>query len=437
MKKYLIYIFAEDEDYSLEHRLFISAVVIGLLTSIIGTIVNYFLSNSLMAMIIPSSLTVLLFLAYVKIRFTKNYQSLAFILVVVAEIAIGVLWIFNGGLDGSNEFFGFLILMLGIVSVPKKYSFLVLAFFLIIFTSVYIFEYLEPNSIVRFDSVSARWFDSLITLFFTGSFIYLLMNFMHRNYTKEHLKSIEKEKKVKQLYAKVVDLNATKDKFFQIIAHDLKNPIFNLYTVSKILKENHKEFSEEELKNYLELSEESSKNLYDLLDNLLVWAKSQQGLLPIVHEEVMIAHILKSNIDLLALQAKNKNISLFSDYKGEAAVFVDKNMVYTVIRNLISNAIKFTPSGGTVEIIVNDDYSPALLMLTVKDSGVGIPEEKLTKLFEPGRNSTTLGTNNETGTGLGLILCKDFIEKQGGIIWAESETGRGSSFKLTLPKNST
>jgi two-component system sensor histidine kinase/response regulator len=243
------------------------------------------------------------------------------------------------------------------------------------------------------------------------------------------LKRLNKKLKVSE--DNLRNLNATKDKFFSIIAHDLKNPLGNFKDVTKLLHESYTDFTEEERIEYLELIKESSNSIYSLLENLLEWSKTQRGQIHYNPIHFEIYDIVNNTINLLHLAADNKKIELKNSIGSPSIVFGDANLLNTVIRNLISNSIKFTPVNGKVEINLNIDG--IFNVVSIKDSGVGMSQSTIDKLFRIDVSVTTLGTAQETGTGLGLILCKEFVEIHKGKIWVESELGNGSTFFIKIP----
>jgi len=227
------------------------------------------------------------------------------------------------------------------------------------------------------------------------------------------------------------ELNATKDKFFGIIAHDLKNPFNSMLGFSNMLNENFDTYDTTEQKKFLSLIHISIQNTYNLLDNLLLWSQSQKGIIDFKSEKTNLFLLANDSISLLNQSAEKKSISLINQIPENIFVKADRNMVSVIIRNLISNAIKFTSKGG--EIILKAENKEQFTEVEVKDTGVGIAKEVQSKLFDISKNTSTHGTENETGTGLGLILCKEFAEKNNGKIWVDSELGKGSSFKFTIP----
>lgn len=232
--------------------------------------------------------------------------------------------------------------------------------------------------------------------------------------------------------ANLKELNATKDKFFSIIAHDLKNPLHVLLLTSDLLKRNFNKYDDEKKLRYIQNIFISAKNLSDLLENLLKWSRSQLGRVSFKPAEEQLFPLVEETIKVLKPQADKKEIELKVYVNENFIAYIDKDMITTVIRNLTSNAIKFTKQNGTVEINAFDNDKS--IKIIIKDTGIGISEENLIKLFRLDVHHTTKGTDNENGTGLGLILCKEFVERHGGKIHAESEIGKGSSFIFTVPK---
>lgn len=240
------------------------------------------------------------------------------------------------------------------------------------------------------------------------------------------------EEKVTRFNEELKSLNASKDKFFSIIAHDLKSPLSGLLGFSEILYEEFDELQDDEKKEFIGHSYQAAKYLMALLENLLEWSRMQIGSISFSPSELDIDSITTGVLDLFAQNARSKNIKLEKRIDSGIKAFADKNMFKTVLRNLISNGIKFTKDGGTITISAN--VQTGYVSISVRDSGVGIGEENLRKLFKIDSGFSTLGTNKERGTGLGLMLCKELVNKNGGDIHAESELGKGTKFIFTLPK---
>ncbi|WP_372795179.1 PAS domain S-box protein, partial [Lutibacter sp.] len=229
----------------------------------------------------------------------------------------------------------------------------------------------------------------------------------------------------------LIKLNADKDRFISILAHDLKSPFNSILGFLDILKENIRTYEIEKTEKFLNIIYTSAKNTFNLLEDILIWARTNSGKLPFEQQKLKLSDCYEDVIKNLELTAKNKNCSINYFSEEEILVFADSNMLDTILRNLISNAIKFTNENGEISVYAEQDNSTA--KITVSDNGVGISPDILSKLFDITEKISTEGTVGEKGTGLGLLLCKEFIEKHGGKIWVESELGKGSAFKFTLP----
>jgi two-component system sensor histidine kinase/response regulator len=230
------------------------------------------------------------------------------------------------------------------------------------------------------------------------------------------------------------ELNATKDKFFSIIAHDLRNPLQCLMLYAESLYFDYDSLDDEERKDYTQKFYNNTNLIAALLENLLEWSQSQQGIIEPHPKKIDLHKLTAENIDLLKENAKKKNIAVSSRVKPETFAFADENMIRTVIRNLLSNAVKFTKPGGKVEVSMTISADGNSVDITISDNGVGISAEDIDTLFRIDvKKKKNKGTDNEKGTGLGLILCKEFVEKNNGSIRVTSEPGKGSRFTFTLP----
>lgn len=229
------------------------------------------------------------------------------------------------------------------------------------------------------------------------------------------------------------ELNASKDRFFSIISHDLKNPFQTLVGYTDILSSQADIFSTEEIKEISLSLNETTKNVYKLLENLLEWSRLQRGSMPLNLDYFDLHSIVDSNLDIVSPKAQSKNINLINEVPKGEILFADVNMINTVIRNLISNSLKFTNDNGFIKI--SHSFEGQNHVIKIIDNGVGMSENIKNKLFKIDENITTLGTQQETGTGLGLILVKELINKNSGEILVESEEGKGTTFIIKIPKD--
>ena len=239
------------------------------------------------------------------------------------------------------------------------------------------------------------------------------------------------EKALKESEDRLKDINATKDKFFSIIAHDLKSPFNSIIGFSNLLAEHINQKNYDGIEEYAGIIQDSSWRAMDLLTNLMEWSRTQTGRMQFNPEKIEIASIINQVTEQSNPSAQQKSISISKELPEKVFVHADKAMISTILRNLISNAIKFTKPGGKIrisELLTADE-----LIISVIDTGVGLDKETISKLFRFDQIAPTRGTQQETGTGLGLILCNEFITRHGGKLWAEGEPGKGSTFSFTLP----
>lgn len=240
----------------------------------------------------------------------------------------------------------------------------------------------------------------------------------------------EAEEAFKKYTNELEELNAEKDKFFSIISHDLRSPFQGLLGLTNAIVEEYENLSAEELKLFVNNIYNSSKNLFNLIENLLQWSRIQRGKIEYNLTNIELYEAVLYVLNLLSRNIASKNIHIINETVPEVFVYSDSNILHSTLQNLISNAIKFTGYGG--EIRISSKVNGEFIAVTVSDNGVGIREEDLVKLFRIDTQHSTLGTAKESGTGLGLIICKELIEKQGGTIKVESKWGKGSSFTFTV-----
>jgi len=238
--------------------------------------------------------------------------------------------------------------------------------------------------------------------------------------------TLQKQKK------ELEDLNTTKDKFFSIISHDMRGIFTPIVGSSDLIKRMVAKYDDDRLKKFSNNLSISIRNALKLFDNLLEWSRLQQGRMAFDPSKISLTELVGQTIDLFSEHQKNKNIQLINNINEIYHVSGDEDMIKTVIRNLVSNALKFTRSEGTITLDAKrkDDF----IEVSVSDSGIGMNSEKIDELFTLKKSKSSKGTDGERGTGLGLILCKDFVEKHGGKIWVNSIVGKGTTFEFSLPE---
>lgn len=253
-----------------------------------------------------------------------------------------------------------------------------------------------------------------------------IKNHLELKFARDDLKSVTNH---------LTELNSIKDKMFSVIGHDLRSPIGSVKMSLDMLSNNLEKYDIQKLRENINLLSKTTDEVFSLLENLLWWARSQSGNLSVIPENVELLPLFTSLYYLNKTSLGLKNIEFVNTVDDSSIVYSDMNTLKTVLRNLISNAIKFTPNGG--KITVSSESFDDHVLINIEDNGVGIPEDVIAKLFDEKFQITSPGTNMESGSGLGLLLCKNFITVNNGTISVESHLGKGSVFKLSLPAKKT
>jgi len=246
---------------------------------------------------------------------------------------------------------------------------------------------------------------------------------------------VETEERMRMTATSLEDLNHTKDKFFSIVAHDLKNPLYSLMGFAELIRNSAHQLSSNEIEEYSDLIYQSARNTHQLLQNLMTWSQSQTGKLRFNPSQVDITHLLDNAIEFVKPVAKQKNITLTHHYEISRALNIDPNMITAAVRNLLSNAVKFTPPDGQIKIGYFKDEEQ--YCIAIEDNGIGLSESDINKLFRIDIDHRSIGSTytDAKGTGLGLILVKEFVHQHGGNIKVQSTEGQGSTFIICLPQS--
>jgi len=292
---------------------------------------------------------------------------------------------------------------------------------------------LVEHRILQEQSIQRR--DLLLLVTFIASFLLIALVVVLSRVNKKmtdanraltvHNETIEEQKRNLQV------LIATKDKLFSIIAHDLRSPFAAILGISEVLVGRVEVLGPVKTTKFIESISQSAKSTLDLLDKLLTWARNQTGQISFYPQKMNFTLVMNEVFNSLDSSANIKNISLNYAKTADIEVFADLNMLITILRNLIQNSIKFTHNNGKIEIYAVENEND--ILITVSDNGIGMGQEIIDTLFLIDKKKVMTGTNNEKGSGIGLLLCKEFVEKHGGKIWVESRVGEGSLFKFTLP----
>jgi signal transduction histidine kinase len=291
--------------------------------------------------------------------------------------------------------------------------------------------------IYLFRSIWVLYFNPIANLFSgnfiqTGSYMLLFLSSLSWTIVLLLIQREKNEEIIKNSNLKLNELNKSKDKFFSIISHDLRSPLSSSCQIGDILMTKYNEYDEVKREALTKELYMSSKQSLNLLDSLLMWASSNSGLMEFKPEKISITKIINENLNIFKTVSELKCIKLESTIKADFLVIADYAMINTVVRNLLSNAIKFTPKSGQIKIILEEMDN--IINVGVADSGVGMNKDDISKVFKIDSNLKGIGTENEKGTGLGLKLCKEFIDKHNSKLWIESEINTGTTVWFSLPK---
>lgn len=295
---------------------------------------------------------------------------------------------------------------------------------------------LEKNNQAQQDLIEQKNYlliaGSILLVIIISLFIIIYRSNNFKTKTNRKLQTLNTEIKTKNI--NLNDLNQSRDKLISIIAHDLKSPFNSLLGFSRILEKDFDNLTKNQQKKYMSIVHVGLENTYVLLDNLLIWSNSQGGHINFEPKKENLFLLSKETVDAINISAESKRMTIKNEIPYDIYADIDKGMFKTIIRNLLTNAIKFTPEKGEILLMAglgSEDHN--YVEIKVTDNGTGVSEELRDKLFQIGETSSTRGTANETGTGLGLNICHDFVKMHGGNIWLESEVGKGSTFYFTLP----
>lgn len=423
------------EIFSLESRIFH-----GICVGLIGLCVVYIPYNFFAGLYI-SAFSVLFLLFFFIHQFyysrfkAKSHNNVVFGLIGIAILCLN--YFSNSGINGSTDIIWPAYLLIVFAISPYKQHFKWLLIYLFCFTCVHFIGYLYPNLIQHpFEAGKEQFIDRVTAFPIPVILIYLIINFIRKSYdrerelTEEKKKAIEiKRAQITQQNTQLEQSNTEKNKLMSIISHDVRAPLVNIKSYLELLASNEIENDERPLLENALLK--STTNALDMLSNLLHWSKSQMSGTSLQLKNVNLLDTLENTLEMEKLFSIKKEISLTYQISSNIYVIADVDMLQLIVRNLISNAIKFTQEGGKVEIIAETKNNKC--KITVKDNGSGISSIKQNGIFSIQANST-YGTNNEKGVGLGLVLCKEFIELQNGSIGFESELGVGSTFFIFIPE---
>jgi two-component system sensor histidine kinase/response regulator len=406
--------------FSLEARIF-NAICLTSAVSLLLTVLLNLLLGIQQLVILMASVCVAAVLCYYYARFKMKLNSSIIIYMIAINILIIVNYKYNSGINGPTLLILLLSFFLTISIVPKKQYWVWITLNLVIVVTLLLVEYYYPKTIPNtYSDEKKRFTDIAFTYVFNVFFIFMITTTVRKSYATE-------KELVEQKATELENANDTKNKLFSILAHDLRSPLASIQNYLEILSEIKLDEDEKQAINKRLLN--STQNTQQMLSNLLLWSKSQMEGVTVNILSVNLKEILQSTIHIHQTIAAEKGIRLVDKLANSISIMADADMLQLIVRNLINNAIKFTDPGG--EIIVSADIADNLCRIIIKDNGTGIPFEQQPDIFSL-KAKTTYGTKNEKGVGLGLVLCKEFTELQGGKITFESAPGTGTTFYISF-----
>lgn len=435
INKLWIRIIGSTAEFPMEVRIFHSVCILAIAALAYNVPFNYLIGLPIIALLSLCTLLLFSFLYYLSRK--RSYSKVAvFIFSLTGNLLFGVNFLYNSGTQGPTNILMALCVLLLLCINPKKQHKYWVALNVFIIITLQIFEYYYPQLVpYTYDSRQSRFLDLTSAYIVVVVVCYYAITYLRRSYDHEKRSSADKatsiERKNVHITHQNVELeriNQERNKLMSIIAHDLRSPLSNIQNYLELITEYELDTEERRMVEG-DLLKVTQRTL-DMLGKLLIWSKAQMDGVAVKLGYVNLRSALYNTLELERSIALKKEIKLTTELDWDIRIVADSDMLQLVIRNLINNAIKFTPPGG--EISFKAKKIGVECWLIVRDNGIGISEDKKAELFSL-RAGATFGTNNEKGVGLGLLLCKEFTELQGGRIWLESAPGEGTAFFVSMP----
>lgn len=427
LKQFQLKLVGSSSVFSLEARVYHSICIVGFIALAYNVPFNYMVGLPWVALASFITLAGFAWLYYVS-RIRKDFRYSIIGLGILGNVFFAAVYFLNSGIDGPTLILFALFFYLLVATSPKKQQPLWLLINVLLVVSMHIVQYLRPSFVpATYTSVLSRYTDTLSAYLVVILSIFFSLRYMRDNYDTERKSAVERALDIESKNIQLELVNGEKNKLFSIVAHDLRSPLASIQSYLELLTAyslNDTEKREIELK-LLALT----KNTSNMMTNLLSWSKSQLEGVQVNLQPISVQKILLDMLNVESNIAQEKGIDLIYQIDEDIYAIADPNMLLLVIRNLVNNAIKFTERGGVIEVMVEIEEN---CMITVTDSGKGIDEDRQEHVFSL-KAKSTFGTNNEKGVGLGLILCKEFVELQHGTINFVSIPGEGTSFVVIIP----
>ncbi len=438
-------IFGEERSFDVQKKVFLLITHITILIGFVGVAVDIILDLGFFLTLVTflTVLVVTYFHVIVRRSSLKAGHSVALFLITL--FVFPLLWFYNGGYDGNNIILIFVYFIVMVTILPPRLR--VIAFFIYTFMIVglTITHYYYPNLVTHYEDSYHRFIDLILGYVMYLVLAFSIQNLILRNYEidrgrvnsqNDQLNNLVEQlniakNQLEQSLNSIKELNSAKDRFVSVLSHDLRSPFQGILGITKTLESDYSSFNDHEKKYFIGQVNKSLDKLYGFLEELLLWGRIQSNSIELKKEPQNIKSILAQILLLFSdITAKKKiNVQIFCD--DSLQFNLDKEMISVVIRNLLSNSIKFSPFGSQIDLSAEMDNEQ--LHIKVKDNGVGLSDEYKSKLFKLDEIISTAGTDGEQGTGMGLILCNDIIKKHNGSIGVESKEGKGTIFTVLLP----
>ncbi|QQS36368.1 MAG: HAMP domain-containing histidine kinase [Ignavibacteriales bacterium] len=446
IQRYKSFVFGESTEFDVQKNIFLLITHISLIIAFVGIITNIVmgLALSLTLVTVAAFFIVVYFHFYVRNNGLGTNFSLGFFGVTV--IVFSYLWFYNGGYNGNNSVLIFVYFIVVITVLPQRFRMISFIVYSVMIVGLITLQYFNPVLVIPYENQEQRFIDLAIGYFLYLILAYNIQNTILKNYDAERIKGKkinrqlselnqqvnETNKKLEESIKSVEELNASKDRFITILSHDLRSPFHGLLGLSRILKEEYDTFPEMERKYIIHQLNNSIETLYSFLEEILLWGRLQRGVVKPKYSDENILNLFEEILNVHKQSLSKKAIQTVINCDKDLSALIDKELLSVVLRNLVSNAIKFSLSGKSIEL--NAFKESGTLKIEVSDKGIGITEKNLSRLFKIDEIVTTKGTEGETGSGMGLILCMDILKKLEGKISVHTVEGEGSVFTVELPK---
>ena len=422
-----------------EEKLLRFGAMLSFVFTALSMIVNLFVQNDFMINFFGVVTTLIYLGIYLVSRIKHSYYVLYYFLMIMTLFSVFLAWRYFDGFDGPALYIIIMLSLFYSLLTKGIHSVIVLCVCILFVLTLSLYDYYYPDTVLNYPDTASKMTDIIFTVSVSMIFTFVVVKIVFNRYLErekvheDNLLLEEKNRFITENMIQLRDINSQKDKFFSIVSHDLRAPFSGFLGLSELLRTEADSLSLDEIKEVSAAMHTSASKLYSLLDELLQWSMSQMGKIEFKPELLNLNELIENTVYFLHQEADKKKINIKIESEMDIIFNGDMNMIISILRNLVMNAIKFTNPGGKIKIFASKDNNH--FKLKVSDNGVGIDEVKLTNLFEIVSSNSTQGTSGELGTGLGLILCKEFVSKHGGDIFVDSIVGKGSTFTCRIPLN--